>query len=312
VELRQVRYFIVVARHRNFTRAAAELGIAQPALSQQIRVLERELGVTLLERTSRHVRLTAAGEVFLERAEPLLAEAEHVQREMQEFSGLVRGRVAVGVVASLNERWLASSLSRFYRAYPGIELILREDTTAELIEAVAKGQLDLSFIHRTPSADRPGLISAPLFTEDVVLAVGLEHRLAGIERVALDELRDERWVLLKPGSVVRQSIIDASAALGFTPRIAFESSSLTPVRALASVNLGIAVLPQSVAAAEGPTIAVVRLDPPALTRTVALTWRAAPFHSRAAAAFVDVVRQAQRDDDAATTARGQRDDHAHA
>jgi DNA-binding transcriptional LysR family regulator len=293
MELRQVRYFVVVARERHFTRAAAVLGIAQPALSQQIRALERELRVALLERTSRRVRLTAAGEVFLPRAEQLLADADQAQREMQEFAGLLRGRVAVGVIPSIDEQWLADLLSRFYRAYPGIELQLREDTTDEQIDAVAGRQLDLALIHFTEGAERPGLTSEPLFTEEIVLAVGTEHRLASVKRVALAELRNERWVLLKPGSVVRQNVVEACAALGFAPHIAFECSSLSPVRALASANLGIALLPQSVAAQDGPPIAVVRLDAPALTRTLALIWRAAPFHSRATAAFVEVARQGQ-------------------
>jgi DNA-binding transcriptional LysR family regulator len=291
MELRQVRYFVVVAREQHFTRAAEEIGIAQPALSQQVRSLERELGVALLERTSRRVRLTAAGEVFLARAEQLLADAAEAQREMQEFAGLARGRVAVGAVPSLDERWLADLLSRFYHLYPGIELVLREETTAELVELVAQGQLDLALIHLAESADRPGLATAPLFSEDLVLAVGPEHPLAGEERVGLVALREERWVLLKPGSVVRQSVVDACTALGFAPRIAFESSALGPVRALASVNLGIAVLPRSIAEADGPPIAVVRLDPPALTRTVGLVWRAASSRSRAAAAFLDFARR---------------------
>ncbi len=294
MELRHVRCFVSVAREQHFTRAAAALGIAQPALSQQLRTLERELGVDLLQRTSRRVRLTPAGEVFLPRAEQLLADADRAQREMQEFAGLVRGRLAVGVIPSLNERWLASLFARFNRGYPGIELVLREETTAELIEAVGKGELDLALVHQTTGADRAGLVCEPLFDEDVVLAVGSEHALAGAEHVTLGELRHERWVLLKPGSVVRQSVVDACARLGFTPHIVFESSSLTPVRALASANLGIAVLPQSIASAEGPPISIVHLDPPVLTRTVALVWRAPPFHSRAVAEFVDVAREDRR------------------
>src|SRR5207244_3699069 len=123
------------------------------------------------------------------------------------------------------------------------------------------GRLDLALIHMAEIAERPALATAPLFTEDLVLAVGLEHPLAGRERAGLSELREERWVLLKPGSVVRQSVVDASAMAGFTPRIAFETNGFGPVRALASVNLGIAVLPRSVAEAEGPPIAIVRLDP---------------------------------------------------
>src|SRR5438105_2637517 len=113
MELRQVRYFAVLARTQHFTRAAEEIGIAQPALSQQIKALERELGVELLERSSRRVRLTPAGKVFQARAEQLIADAAQAQLEMQEFAGLARGRVAVGTIPSLDERWLADLLSRF-------------------------------------------------------------------------------------------------------------------------------------------------------------------------------------------------------
>jgi DNA-binding transcriptional LysR family regulator len=290
VELRQVRYFVVVARARHFTRAAAEIGIAQPALSQQVRALERELGVALLERTSRRVRLTAAGEVFLARAEQLLADAARAQLEMQDFAGLARGRVAVGAIPSLPEVWLAGLLARFSRRHSAIELVLREETTAELLESVAEGRLDLALLHLTEGAP-PGLSAAELFGEYLVLAVAPDHPVAQRGRVPLSELRDERWVMLKPGSVVRQSVLDACAALGFAPRIAFESSALGPVRAMAGAGLGVTVLPRSVAAEAGPPIAVVDLDGPALRRTVAVVWRAGSLPSRAAGAFVDFARR---------------------
>ena len=291
MELRQVRYFVVVARARHFTRAAAEIGVAQPALSQQVRALERELGVDLLERTSRRVRLTAAGEQFLARAEQLLADAARAQLEMQEFAGLARGRVAVGAIPSLPEVWLAGLLAGFNRRHPAIELVLREETTAELLGSLAAGRLDLALLHLTEGAP-PGLAAAELFGEELALVVAPQHPLAQRERVPLADLRDERWVMLKSGSVVRQRVLEASAALGFAPRIAFESSALGPVRALASAGLGVTVLPRSVAAEDGPPIAVVGLDGPALRRTVALAWRADGPPSRAAGAFVDFARQA--------------------
>lgn len=264
--------------------------MAQPALSQQIQALERELGVVLLERNSRHVRLTAAGEAFLARAEQLLADAEQAQLEMQEFAGLERGRLLVGAVPSLEERWLARLLSGFHALHPGVELVLREETTAELADLLARGQLDLALIHLAADALSSGLATVALFTEDLVLAVAPDHALAGGATVALEALREERWVLLKAGSVVRQHVLAACTALGFTPAIAFESSALGPVRALASAGLGVAVLPRSVAEADGPPIAIVRLAPPRLTRTVGLAWRAQGYRSRAAASFLDYAR----------------------
>src|SRR5262249_24772885 len=137
------------------------------------------------------------------------------------------------------------------------------------------------------------LAVAPLFVEDILIVVGAEHPLARRRRVNLSDLRDARWILLKPGSVTRQTIIDSCATLGFHPQIAFECSSLSPVRALASANLGFAVLQRSVAEAEGPPVSMVRIEHPSLTRTVGIVWRAGGSHSRAAAAFLDFVRAAE-------------------
>src|SRR5215469_9189063 len=114
MELRHLRYFVAVAQKKHFTQAAEELNLAQPALSQQIQQLERELGLLLLERTSRSVRLTLAGEVFLRRAERILREVELAQQEMQEFAGLKRGRVVIGTLQSLEAFHFSALLARFH------------------------------------------------------------------------------------------------------------------------------------------------------------------------------------------------------
>src|ERR1700730_11754656 len=134
MELRHLRYFVAVAQRKHCTRAAEELNLAQPALSQQIQQLERELGVALLERTSRRVRLTPAGEAFLSRAERILAEVEQAQREMQEFAGIKRGRVVIGALQSLDAFHFSALLARFHSRYPEIEIILREEANEELLE----------------------------------------------------------------------------------------------------------------------------------------------------------------------------------
>lgn len=289
MELRQLRYFVAVARQRHFTRAAEELHVAQPALSQQIQQLERELGVLLFDRGGRRVQLTAPGEAFLARAERILAEVDQARAELQEYVGLVRGRIRLGALPSLAEA-LPGLLARFHARYPGLEIGLREESTEQLIELLERGQVDLALRHQTLSALPAGSASEPLFREELVLVVAPSHAFAQRQRVALAELREQPFILLKPGSIIRQTVLQACAVEGFAPRVAFESGAIATVRALAAEGLGMAIIPRSLAATDGPPVAMVALGPPALTRTVALARLANRQHSAAASAFLAFAR----------------------
>jgi len=294
MELRQLRYAVAVARRRHFTAAAADLHVAQPALSQQIKLLERELGVALFDRSGHRVRPTAAGEAFLARAERLLAEADSARAEMAEFAGLARGRVVIGSLPSLAERQLPALLAAFHALYPGIELFLREETTTELLALVRAGEADVALLHRDGAEAPPAnIVLETLFTEDLIAIVAPAHRFAARERLSLQELGEEPFIASKPGSAIRRTVLDACAAEGIAPRIAFESGGTATVRALAAAGLGVAVLPRSDALAEGPPVAVVPLDA-ALMRTVALAWSPVRYHSAAAAAFLAFARDALR------------------
>src|SRR5579872_6523146 len=176
MELRQLRYFVAVAQKRHFTQAAQELSIAQPALSQQVRQLERELGVTLFERSSRHVRLTPPGEALLVRAERILAEVEWARMEMQEYTGLARGRVVVGALQSLEAFRFPALLARFHTRFAGIEIVLREEATERLLELLNTGQLDLTLIQIMDNSwplelTTSAIITEKLLTEELVLVV---------------------------------------------------------------------------------------------------------------------------------------------
>ncbi len=299
MELRQLRYFVAVAYKRHFTQAAEELNIAQPALSQQIRQLEREFGVTLFERTSRHVRLTPAGEALLVRAERILAEVEWVRMEMQEYSGLARGRVVIGALQSLEAFRFSALLSRFHTRYPGIEIILREEATERLLELLNTGQLDLTLIQIIDNSwplelTTSSVVTEKLLTEELVLVVAPAHALAHQQNVTVEELRDESFILFKPGSGLRHTIMQRSLAAGFTPRMRFESGELGTVRSLVAEGLGISVLPRSVAEAPGKEVAIVSLNPPP-ERTILLAWHTNVFHAPASAAFLSFIRDDIRD-----------------
>ncbi|MCC6614228.1 MAG: LysR family transcriptional regulator [Anaerolineae bacterium] len=293
MELRQVQYFVEVARRLSFTNAAEELGVAQPALSQQIRGLERELGVTLLDRTSRRVALTDAGGVFLRRAEQLMADAHRARLEMREFSGLAQGKVTIGVVPNLGTVWLAQLLSAFHKRYPGIEIILAEDTTMDLLNALNGGQLDLALLHDSSEGMPERITTYPLFSEELVLGVSPDHPLALRSKVSLNELRDESWIMIKMGSIIRQSLHTAMAAAGFSPRIVCETGSSTTICALVSAGLGISILPRSIFQTAATPVSIVDLVQPMLTRTITVAWRTNVYHSAVATAFVAFARDGE-------------------
>src|SRR5579883_1819982 len=166
-----MEYVVAVARHGHVTRAAEELRVAQSALSRQIQGVERELGVTLFDRSRRRLRLTPAGMAFVARAERLLADLHGLREEMREFAGLRRGRVAIGVLPSVAEARLPALVAAYHARYPGIEIVLRDENTMALMALLDSGGLDLAVVQsiadlypsgRTP----PGVRVEPLFTED--------------------------------------------------------------------------------------------------------------------------------------------------
>jgi len=303
MELRQLRYFAAVARQRHFTRAAAAVGVAQPALSQQIRLLERELGVELLDRSGRRVRPTPAGEALLAHAERILAEVASTTAELAEYAGATRGRVVVGALPSLAEHQLPTLVAGFHARHPGLELVLREERTANLLALLVAGEVDLALVHQpaaglgatrtSPPVNYPALTLEPLFTEELVAVVAPGHHLATRTTLPIAALRDEPCILTKSGSVIRDTILAACAAAGFAPRIAFESGGTATVRALAAAGLGVAILPRSEA-----TLSVMPLVPldlnPTLTRTIALAREGDRYQPAAVAAFIALAREALR------------------
>jgi DNA-binding transcriptional LysR family regulator len=300
VDIRQLRYFVTLAHMRHFTRAAAQLQIAQPALSQQIRQLERELGVMLVRREHRQVELTAPGEALLAHAERILTEMEHARAEMAEFAGLRRGRVLLGALQSVSGYWLCGVLARFHARYPGIELALREDGAEQLAQLLGAARLDLALLHVTSHTPPPYLTAAevvtePLFSEELVLIAAPDSPLARRDTVAFAELRDAAFVAFKPGGGLRRALMEASAVEGFTPHIACESGDLNTIRALVATGLGVTLVPRSVATAAGRAVAIVTITSPRLARTVVLTWRTDHVRSVAAEACLAFIRAVAED-----------------
>jgi DNA-binding transcriptional LysR family regulator len=289
MELRQLAYFVAVAEERSFTRAAARIPIAQPAISQQIRRLESELGERLFVRDRRGVSLTAAGEVLLPKARATLAAARDGREAVSALRGLLTGRLVLGLVHPLPDRRLPRLLGAFHRAHPAIELTLIEDQTDTLLAALATGALDAALIglgryDRTPR-DMESLLVA---REPVVVAVHPRHRLAGRGPVPLRALRDEPIVTLTRASKLRSTLETACHGAGFVPRIVAETSDLAVVVELAAEQFGVAVLPQS--ALDGAAgVIQLGLSQPRLERRILLVWLPATG-APAGRAFLSLAR----------------------
>jgi DNA-binding transcriptional LysR family regulator len=284
---RQLEYFRAVARELHFTRAAELLRVAQPALSQQIRKLEWQLGVVLFERDHHRVQITAAGAALLDHAERILSDLEAAEQEMLGWSAGVRGRIRLGAARGLGAQ-LARLLAGFCGAYPAVDVELREETTEEMVADLYAGRLDAATVAVLPRPDDGRLAWHSLGTEPLVLAVGTGTRLAGWGSMPVVGLDGLDVVLYRPGSAVRDVIVSALAAAGARPRVRFETREYSTARMLASVGLAAAILPRSVAAEPGPPVSVIRLDPePAWTPSLA--WAAGRRPAPALAAFIGFV-----------------------
>jgi LysR family transcriptional regulator, transcription activator of glutamate synthase operon len=290
MELRQLRYAVAVADHRHFTRAAAAVPVAQPALSHQVRLLEQELGVELFERSRGGVRVTEAGEIFLLRARRALAELNAAREEIAAFQGLARGRLVIGAMQALAGLDLPRLLAAFHAAYPGIDVSLREDSARDMLTMAARGEIDLAIA--ALDVDLPdGIEVLPLAREPVLAAVPAAHRFAALETVAMRQLSGEAFVFFKEGTGLRAVAEEAARRAGFAPRVGFQVASHDRMLALVAEGLGVALVPASaVPAPRPPGIAVLGVSP-GIHRTVGVAWRAGHRHTPTASAFLALLRE---------------------
>ena len=247
MELRRIQYFVAVAEELHFGRAAERLQMAQPPLSQQIKQLEAEIGVTLLLRSTRRVELTAAGERFLERARQILVSVDDAVDEATRVSQGLLGTLAIGFTGSATYD-LLPSLARALRAeLPGIELDLRgEMLTPDQVAALLDGTLDLGFLR--PPVGSPGLDVRVLRHEPLVAVLPESHALAGRAKVKLADLRDEPFITYPSHnrSVVHQAVLEACEQSGFTPAPVHEVGETSTLVSFVAAGLGVALVPASV------------------------------------------------------------------
>lgn len=287
MELKQLRSLVALAEERHFTRAAQRLHIAQPALSQQIAKLEREVGVPLVDRTTRRVAMTQAGDVLLAHARRMLSEETVALAELDELVGLRRGHLDIGAAQAMGPVDLVKLLVGFHRRHPAVELTVREALSVDLNPAVLADELDLAFVTRV--ADPARTESHQIASEDLVCIMSPQHPLAGARTVSLGDLADDTFVMFAASATIRGVVTEAAAAYDFTPQVGFESGDVNRIRALVSAGLGVAVIPQSDATAPGPAVKSTPFSDAGFVHAVHLCWRRGRRHSPAAQALLDLA-----------------------
>ncbi|MFC4532559.1 LysR family transcriptional regulator [Sphaerisporangium dianthi] len=283
MQLQQLASFVAVAETSHFTHAAERMRLAQPSLSKQIKTLEAELGAALFSRARGNVTLTPAGEALLPLARRMLADADTARREVAELAGLRRGRVRLGATPSLCAGLLADVLARFHGDYPGIDLLVEEGGSRDLVRDLARGQLDLALIILPLQSNDPSLVTEEILKENLVVASpsGAQGRKAYVK---IEELRGRPLVMFRRGYDLREATLNACRQAGFEPRFAVEGGEMDAVLRFVEAGLGVAVVPSMVLDGR-PGLSGTPLAPPGLGRTIALAHRKDVEPTRAAQAF---------------------------
>lgn len=290
MDLRQIAYVEAVARNANFTRAAAELHVAQPALSVAIRRLEAELGVRLFERTSRRVSPTPAGTAFLGRAARVTREVDGLAHEMREYAGGIRGRLRLSAWYHV-EPDLVEFMREFIAANPLVEVSIQELAADEAIAEVRAGDIDLAGCVLFPELDLGDLERVALRTEPAVLVVRKDDPLAGQDALNLADLGGLPFIVTRPGTGLRRLFDHVFIGAERPPRIAIETNELAAMVAFASAGLGTALLTPTVARQADFPVGLVRLADVGPFSTVAV-WRKDQQNSVVLSAIEMIQRRA--------------------
>lgn len=289
MEMHQLKYVVAIARTGSFSRAAEQCHVAQPSLSQQVQKLEDELGERLFDRLKSGTKLTAAGEAFLHRAVRILDEVDAAQREMRDSQNLARGTVSVGVLPTIAPYFLPPVIAKFSAAYPGIEVIVQEETTARLLKLATACEIDLA-IMSLPVDDAQFEIE-PLFDEELLVALPPKHPLTKKRGLKAADLEEERFILMKEGHCLSDQVLHFCGRRDLHPRVSCRSAQIETVQALVEAGMGISLVPKM--ACRGGAQPVYRsLDDPRPQRSIVAVWPKQRPPNRAAGEFLRFLKAA--------------------
>ena len=285
---RHIQYFLAVAQHQGFVKAATALHVSQPALSQQVRQLEESLGAALFDRSGRKTRLTDAGEVYLRYALQAAQALQEGKRAIHDVSDLSRGTLRIAVTPTFTTYLVGPLVEAFYRRYPNITLDVRELAQEPLERQLLTDELDIGIAF--DKAHAQGIDASPLLVETLALVVGDQHPLAAERAIGLPALNAQSLILLSQAFATREQIDHYCNQHGIRPRVVMEANAIGVLIEVVRRTALSTLLPAAIARAQ-PGLVAIELGPQRLQRTAVLMQRKAAYQSGAARAFMAVAQE---------------------
>ncbi len=290
MNLQELRYLVAVDDHRHFGRAAEACFVSQPTLSTQLRKLESELGVELLERAPRRVTPTGAGVRIIERARRILGEVDEIEAIARTAAEPGTATLRIGVFPTLAPYLLPHVVPALHESFPRVELLWVEEKTEEVVEGLLAGRLDAGLL--ALPIDAPHLHRQDLFSEDFVLAVPADHELAGAGPVDPAVLAGAEVLLLTDGHCLRDQALEVCSMAGASERRGFRATSLETLRQMVAAGVGVTLLPKmsvSPPVPENAGVRTVAFCEPVPSREIAMFWRGTSVHGDLLAAIASVI-----------------------
>jgi DNA-binding transcriptional LysR family regulator len=292
--LDQLQIFIAVAEREHVTRAADALGLAPPSVSAAVASLEREFGTKLFHRVGRGIVVTEGGKLLLDEARALVSRAEAVKLAMREFTGLSRGRLAIKASQTIASHFLPPRLVEFHQAYPGVALAVSVGNSAEVVDAIIRGDVELGFVEGPEEELRDPRLAAELIAwDELVMVVSADYPWAKKAKLSVDDLTAGKWVLREDGSGTRAAFVKALDALGISSgdlNIVIELPSNEAVLAAVLAGAGATILSASVCADAIKARTLKRLPVSIAPRAFYALQHGDRYRSRAVTALLEILR----------------------
>jgi DNA-binding transcriptional LysR family regulator len=299
LDVKQLRVLKAVAEHGSFSAAAEALSYTQPAISQQVAALERSAGATLVDRTSRGIRLTDAGRALVDHAHVVLARLAAAEAELDAIAGVRGGRVRLASFPTASAALLPPALARFTERHPEVDLTFLEKEPEDAIQMLRAGELEVAIVfefHNLSQGEWDRLYGGaelhPLVDDPMYVALPLGHRLAHKPRVRLQDLSDELWIQERnPRNPCGRLHQAACVNAGFDPRIGFRSDDYNVVQGMVAAGVGVSLLPSFALANVRDDIVVRSLGKSAPARQIAAATLVGGYRSPATEAMLDILRE---------------------
>ncbi|MGY3229461.1 LysR family hydrogen peroxide-inducible transcriptional activator [Luteibacter sp. HA06] len=291
MNLRDLSYLVALAEHRHFGRAAEASFVSQPTLSTQIRKLEDELGVALVERTPRKVLLTETGREIARRARGVLSQVDEIKSIAQRTRDPESGTIRLGIFPTLGPYLLPHVIPHLRQRFPRLELLLREEKTEQILGMLREGTLDAGILALPMHDD--SLHVEFLFEEPFVLAVPDNHPLAGRQCLKMEDLSDQNLLLLEDGHCLRDQALEVCHLAGAGEKTGFRATSLETLRQMVSANVGITLMPILAVkppVAQSGNVRLIEFESPAPSRRIAMVWRKSSAMTPFFSALAEVIR----------------------